>query len=49
MVSEVIIDDKKYVIMPKEAYEALTKKQVLEKFKGELLTLRKLKKELWQE
>jgi len=38
MVSEIIIDNKKYIILPKEEFEALTKKQVLEKYKGELLT-----------
>ncbi len=38
MVSEIIIDNKKYVILPKDEFEALTKKQVLKKCKGELLT-----------
>ncbi|MBK9255361.1 MAG: hypothetical protein IPM42_07735 [Saprospiraceae bacterium] len=43
MVSEIIIDNKKYVILPKDEFEALTKKQVLEKYKGELLTFEEAK------
>lgn len=43
MVSEVVIDDKKYVILPKDEYEALTKKRVMEKYDGVLLTLEEAK------
>jgi len=43
MVSEVVIDDKKYVILPKDEYEALTKKRVMEKYDGALLTLEEAK------
>ncbi len=43
MVSEVVIDDKKYVILPKDEYEALTKKSVIEKYDGALLTLEEAK------
>lgn len=43
MVSEVVIDDKKYVILPKDEYEALTKKHVMEKYDGALLTLEEAK------
>jgi len=40
MFSEVIIDDKKYVILPKEAFEALKKKQIMEMYhEEELLNL----------
>jgi hypothetical protein len=43
MPSEVVIDNKEYVILSKEKYESLTKKQVYEKYKGELLTLEEAK------
>ena len=39
MPSEVVIDNKECVILSKEKYESLTKKQIYEKYKGELLTL----------
>lgn len=39
----VTIDNKKYVILPKEKYESLMKKHVYEKYKGELLTLEEAK------
>jgi hypothetical protein len=40
MESIVTIDDKKYVILPLENYEALAKKQVYQKYKGELLDVK---------
>jgi hypothetical protein len=43
MVSEVVIDDKKYVILPIDEYEVLTKKRVMEKYDGALLTLEEAK------
>ena len=43
MPSEVIIDNKKYIIIPKEKYESLTKKQVYEKYNGELLSVEQAK------
>lgn len=43
MPSEVVIDNKEYVILSKEKYESLTKKQIYEKYKGELLTLEEAK------
>lgn len=44
MVSEVIIDDKKYVIMPKEEYTALQKANIHEKFKGRLFSIEEARK-----
>mgnify|MGYP006920777436 CR=1 FL=1 len=44
MVSEVIIDDKKYVILPKEEYVALQKADFHEKFKGRLFSLDEARK-----
>ncbi|MBK6499394.1 MAG: hypothetical protein KAX53_02900 [Saprospiraceae bacterium] len=43
MPSEVVIDNKECVILSKEKYESLTKKQIYEKYKGELLTLEEAK------
>ena len=43
MPSEVIIDNKKYIIIHKEKYESLTKKQVYEKYNGELLSVEQAK------
>jgi hypothetical protein len=40
MESIVTIDDKKYVILPFENYEALAKKQVYEKYKDELIDVK---------
>ncbi len=39
MASEVIINKKKYVIIPIEKYESLTKKQVVKKYDGMLLSI----------
>jgi hypothetical protein len=39
MASEVIINKKKYVIIPIEKYESLTKKQVVKKYDGSLLSI----------
>jgi hypothetical protein len=39
MATEIIIDNKKYVILPKERYESLLKKHVYEKYEGNLLSL----------
>jgi hypothetical protein len=44
MVSEVIIDDKKYVIIPKEEYVALQKTDFQEKFKGRLFSIEEARK-----
>ena len=41
--TEVVIDNKKYIILPKEKYESLTKKQVYEKFNGQLLSVEEAK------
>ncbi len=43
MPTEVVIDNKKYVILSKDKYEGLTQKQVYEKYNGELLTLEEAK------
>jgi hypothetical protein len=43
MPTEVVIDNKKYIILPKEKYESLTKKQVYEKFNGQLLSVEEAK------
>lgn len=43
MPAEVILDNKEHVIISNERYERLTKKQVYEKYKGELLTLEEAK------
>lgn len=48
MPTEIIIDNKKYVILPKEKYESLTKKLVHEKYKGELLSLEEDERILYQ-
>jgi hypothetical protein len=44
MVSEVIIDDKKYVILPKEEFVALQKADFHEKFKGRLFSIDEARK-----
>jgi hypothetical protein len=44
MVSEVIIDHKKYVIIPKEEYLALQKTDFHEKFKGRLFSIEEARK-----
>lgn len=44
MVSEVTIDDKKYVILPKEEYVALQKADFHEKFKGRLFSIDEARK-----
>ena len=44
MVSEVKIDDKKYVILPKEEFVALQKADFHEKFKGRLFSLDEARK-----
>jgi hypothetical protein len=43
MPTEVVIDNKKYIILPKKKYESLTKKQVYEKFNGQLLSVEEAK------
>jgi hypothetical protein len=44
MVSEVIIDEKKYVILPKEEYVALQQADFHEKFKGRLFSIDEARK-----
>ncbi|WP_255036128.1 hypothetical protein [Lacihabitans soyangensis] len=44
MVSEVIIDEKKYVILPKEEFVALQKADFHEKFKGRLFSIDEARK-----
>lgn len=44
MVTEVIIDHKKYVIIPKEEYLALQKTDFHEKFKGRLFSIEEARK-----
>jgi hypothetical protein len=44
MVSEVIIDDKKYVILPKEEFVALQKADFHKKFKGRLFSIDEARK-----
>ncbi|WP_255070859.1 hypothetical protein [Lacihabitans sp. LS3-19] len=44
MVSEVIIDDKKYVLMPKEEYLALQKSDLHKKFEGRLFSIEEARK-----
>ncbi len=40
---EVVIDNKEYVILPKERYNSLLKKHVHEKYKGKLLNVEQAK------
>ncbi len=44
MVSEVIIDDKKYVLMPIEEYHALQKTELHKKFEGRLFSMDEARK-----
>jgi hypothetical protein len=44
MVSEITIDDKKYVLLPKEEYVALQKADFHEKFKGRLFSIDEARK-----
>jgi hypothetical protein len=39
MISEVVIEKKKFVILPKERYEQLLKKQIKKEYDGQLLAL----------
>jgi hypothetical protein len=44
MVTEVIIDEKKYVILPKEEYEAKLKLDIHKKFEGRLFSIDEARK-----
>ncbi len=39
MVTEVVIDAKKYVILPKDEYEEIIKNKVLKQFEGRLFSI----------
>ncbi|MBK8628142.1 MAG: hypothetical protein IPN86_22075 [Saprospiraceae bacterium] len=43
MTIEIILDNNKYVILPKERYDSLLKKHVYEKYNGELLSVEQAK------